>query len=474
MISSPQVHVHLPSTDNDPHSPIALLPPEMLGEVFRIVVASEATGADRFHRRGLRDLISVCHHWRKVALHIPDLWTCLQTRNSGEETLERYIRRSGKLPLTVVVEYDVSFHKARLLEKYFDRIQSVCYSGPQVCTIQNYVAHAINFDIEGDNQWRRWIAQKKGTLVISNGPPIRHLSLWVVSVVSIHCGRMQNIQVLSLVETDIPPSSWSPLIDAIANSIGLRKLSLTKIRSNNQPMLPDVEPGSPPHTPLIHLPDLSTLSLYDSPSPLITALLARLEAPNCRQVKLGFPLPEPLALQWLAPNMRSSLRGASKLTIKMQATTWRAHTLPEVFYNLSEKEHGAWVLEGTIRPGGFNHRLSAIGETLKTLGGNPEIHLSLDGTRNHPLELSTSTLETLGRVVTFTSEGGVAIIPLIQALEIRDDRGKLPCPDLLTLDFTFGYHPEFERVKGDPTLAFTRWDALWLERPSVVRFKWRS
>ncbi|TCD61496.1 hypothetical protein EIP91_008362 [Steccherinum ochraceum] len=86
-------------------TPICRLPPETLGEIFRLFVEDmELYGywwldRERYIDRPLVPA-QVCHYWREVAVGTPWLWTRITVDNALERT-RTFITRSKQVPLTV-------------------------------------------------------------------------------------------------------------------------------------------------------------------------------------------------------------------------------------------------------------------------------------------------------------------------------------------------------------------------------------
>ena len=93
--------------------PIGRLPPEVLGEIFLILVK------ERFYRLHERmnlpdyyyyttskrccfEFLGVCHHWREVALRTPRLWSYILLHNRSKlDMVGTCLERSRNAPLTI-------------------------------------------------------------------------------------------------------------------------------------------------------------------------------------------------------------------------------------------------------------------------------------------------------------------------------------------------------------------------------------
>lgn len=82
---------------------INLLPVEVLGHIFSFLCPSvnfAIRSRPPARSLDLSSVISVCHHWREVALTCPPLWSTINLRDIHPR-VEEYLRRSGSTPLVL-------------------------------------------------------------------------------------------------------------------------------------------------------------------------------------------------------------------------------------------------------------------------------------------------------------------------------------------------------------------------------------
>ncbi|TCD61504.1 hypothetical protein EIP91_008370 [Steccherinum ochraceum] len=89
---------------------IALLPPEVLGQVFLRLV--EGVARDRGRYQWL-SITWVCHHWRTVALTTPELWSRIVIRRSSDnvERTKVFLERSKAASLQIIIAHTQELHE---------------------------------------------------------------------------------------------------------------------------------------------------------------------------------------------------------------------------------------------------------------------------------------------------------------------------------------------------------------------------
>ncbi|KAL1698921.1 hypothetical protein EV121DRAFT_217302, partial [Schizophyllum commune] len=109
---------------------ISLLPVEILGHIFSFLCPSvnfSIRSRPPTRSLDLSCVLSVCHHWREVALTCPPLWSTINLRDIRPR-VEEYLRRSGSTPLVLHCAgvYNGP-HSSDILQKiakdHMDRIQ---------------------------------------------------------------------------------------------------------------------------------------------------------------------------------------------------------------------------------------------------------------------------------------------------------------------------------------------------------------
>ncbi|KAG8942869.1 hypothetical protein FRC04_003444 [Tulasnella sp. 424] len=84
------------------------LPPELLSTIFSIIIGLSKEDLPALTRRRshqLLDILLVCRYWSSAACATPSLWTTVFVTygSSAVQRVERYLERSGDLPLDVVI-----------------------------------------------------------------------------------------------------------------------------------------------------------------------------------------------------------------------------------------------------------------------------------------------------------------------------------------------------------------------------------
>lgn len=124
-------------------SGIGLLPPEVIGRVFRHVAQDDRS-------LPLRRLTHVCRRWRCIAISDPSLWTyiLLNVRPRGAEYAAALLHRSGSLPLSIDFEFS-SHWKAQpgptcrfagTVMKHYQRIQRLRLSSSVLSALNPVLA----------------------------------------------------------------------------------------------------------------------------------------------------------------------------------------------------------------------------------------------------------------------------------------------------------------------------------------------
>lgn len=119
-----------------------LLPPEVIGRIFRLVAQDDRSFS--LHR-----ITHVCRHWRYLAISDPSLWTNvrLNVNAAGVEYTTTLIQRSGSLPLSV--DFECAWYRknpmcrfARAVMTHYQRIRRLRLSTvPVVPALNRILAH---------------------------------------------------------------------------------------------------------------------------------------------------------------------------------------------------------------------------------------------------------------------------------------------------------------------------------------------
>ncbi|CAE6502763.1 unnamed protein product [Rhizoctonia solani] len=115
------------------------LPPEVLSRIFVLGEGMQrGSRAIRLPYVGFQDLVvQVCRRWREVAISTPELWTYIFISSPPPHLCaERYISRSGTLPLHIDLEMRTSFikpihpfHESEQAERALEALEFIEKSG---------------------------------------------------------------------------------------------------------------------------------------------------------------------------------------------------------------------------------------------------------------------------------------------------------------------------------------------------------
>ena len=254
----------------------------------------------------------VCQHWRQVALRTPHLWSTVHMRTVPHvERAKQYLRRSGLLPLDIMVdtcdqeEHIKDFLLFRdefmpvfsILTPYIDRWRSIqikvrdrqCKLGAR--QVLSTCGPARN--LEFLQLWHVETWETVDRLFTQIGPPpvvvfdkslpaLKHIKLIGVNLPWVHSPFLEDLTSvdfgLHADDVRIPYNLWERMM---ATSPHLERLSL----HYSGPRWGD---GHWPNT-CIKLLELQELNLEEMPTAITLALFARLHTPNISTLRLTLP-----------------------------------------------------------------------------------------------------------------------------------------------------------------------------------------
>ncbi|KAF8972349.1 hypothetical protein BDZ97DRAFT_1784416 [Flammula alnicola] len=179
--------------------PIAILPPEVLLKIFRLVATYNTKTFTFKHPASLptlthtttdiRSVSQVSHHWRKLALASPLLWS--QMLNCDKERapwLRELLRRSGSVPVTIANSLHLG-RRPQLFEDIMSAAQLVgsveIYGYPsEIARIEHLLSRRLStlISITLIKSKRQWVARNqnwvlRNNILLHSSGPFRRLEL---------------------------------------------------------------------------------------------------------------------------------------------------------------------------------------------------------------------------------------------------------------------------------------------------------
>ena len=263
---------------------VSKLPPEVLGNVFRwnVSLKDDFDGLEE----GSHNFISVCHHWREVALGTPELWSfwgnsltdwARRSRHSGTAPLDLALcddSEDGTLDVTLsdILRDRASRDTIRRVhlrsmnsELLHSIISQITPEEPRVTNMESFILQDESGDLTVD---------LSNFLTRCRFPKLHRLELFNCTITSwdLLTSRTPVLTTLDLYFKDhLPSPTTSQLLSVLASYPTLQKLVLS------WSVDPDNGGGSPP--PRVPLHNLKDLEL-DAPAKDVFGLLDRLDHPR--------------------------------------------------------------------------------------------------------------------------------------------------------------------------------------------------
>ncbi|KAA1473251.1 hypothetical protein DENSPDRAFT_802287 [Dentipellis sp. KUC8613] len=322
-------------------SPIAVLPPEILGCVFYMLAQQDLPKIGCYYgwRLGWMDVVRVCRHWREVALSTPRLWSRILT-TLGPRWAEVSLALSKSAPIICHIdlcrfggELDIKGHLGHIQQLHLrgenDRLQSLI----NTLTRPAPILQSAEFYCPG---WE--CCSLPGDLFARHAPRLRRLMLSevVISDTRAFTGITHLEMTLSLtaMRSRACPS-YDEIVAPLAYLQNLEVLIFNvrlSPRFNGQSMIDTHD-----DIPLVELPHLKRLSLR-GPSLDCGIIMRRLRIPAttyldiyCSQTP-DYTLP--FILSQIHSHMQSGREFHQRLTVEVSATL-REGLLLNVWADLS-------------------------------------------------------------------------------------------------------------------------------------------
>ncbi|KAI0766624.1 hypothetical protein BD413DRAFT_148193 [Trametes elegans] len=282
-------------------TPIGILPPELLSEVF-VCIAADAYFSNLTASRCRLDWIAlahVCHHWRAVALNTSRLWSYL--RLFKKELLSEFLARSKTSPLYVSAALENRMFYTRkgsldIVAQHWRRLRQLRLHAP-LRTIQEFCGNApANVDALDE------------LILISANTSHDHSQTSPARPILVYAGRASRLRHLELHRM---PFHWS---DPLFSSPSLISLTVAGAPASRTLILTDEPPPRRPDVGSF----TQLLTVLDGISPRLRYLHLGSAIPHDRastaavsptsfKVPIVFPSLETLRLVGPAPEMTDLL-----------------------------------------------------------------------------------------------------------------------------------------------------------------------
>jgi len=279
--------IQLKRTRNSLLNVSTLLPPEILGTIFRWNATPD--GGFAGVSRGAYNFLLVCHHWFEVASRTPELWSFWGS--SVHDWSHRH-RRCGNGPLDLVLEgfagrgLDDELRNAlqdRSTRDTIRRIHLRTTSGELINAIITSLSRVTKGEEIRSIGVERFVVQNTGRPVVDVStffsqhrlPKLQCLRLSGCKISSWGLLKPQTTVLTTLELTDIdlsPAPTLSQMLSILSSSPQLQRLVLS------YGLIPDIVDGDrpPSHAPLRHLKQFR----FNGGSRYAFRLLSRLELPD--------------------------------------------------------------------------------------------------------------------------------------------------------------------------------------------------
>jgi hypothetical protein len=272
-------------------TPIFILPPEILAQVFHFLVLEDPACSTEQNLGWIR-ATHVCQFWRRVALDDSSLWATISSISPNTEFISEMLARARNAPLNIDIHFDGGSGEEvlRMLPPHLSHTRELRLHGPSilysggVLGIYNREAPALeHFELKAPVKSAITFRDLGGTTLFKGqAPRLRTLSLSQVLIPwsLIPRGQLTQLKIVLFKEVltaEIPSHGYlNQLIDLLVSCPGLEILALGRC-------LP-FQLDQFPHSQTIHLPCLSRLFLIGSTSRITN--LMKLKLPSSTRLHL--------------------------------------------------------------------------------------------------------------------------------------------------------------------------------------------
>ncbi|KAJ3556784.1 hypothetical protein NM688_g1830 [Phlebia brevispora] len=319
-------------------APLTLVPPEVISSIFEEYVAEcwRPILSDPYIRTHCRPyewlkLLSVCRHWREIALRTPRIWTFITTQDIKKVNL--MLSRSGKCPLTIVnrppsiatlepVYRAVIPELSRVRKAEFEitsSVQSLFSSGEQSPALQHLILQDLAIVMHtGMNTL--------GALSSADMPLLKSLKIQSGSPSLVT--SLVRPTLTTLIVKFSPAVNAALVVELLQGLPFLQDLQLSNIASFGMSEFP-----------VIPLPHLHKLELSGNPPSLgMAALLRCLDFPQDTEIRYS-SIDSPLGLEEIGlvlPLVMASAIASSRAVLNNPAAAFRPYAIElEQDYGLS-------------------------------------------------------------------------------------------------------------------------------------------
>ena len=251
--------IRLRRTRNSLLNVSTLLPPEILGSIFRwnVIPDGDFGGLSK----GSYNFLLVCHHWFEVASHTPELWR--SWGNSTQDWARRYAQH-GTSPLDLVLEGGADDELNNNLRDALrdraaqDTIRRVHLRGTYVAKLLNSVVSSIvnKWKETQSNSMQSFIFQSKGPGVVDVSTFFSGYHLSKLNCLRLYGCRISSwdllksqttaLTTLELVDTGPSPTpTLSQLLSILSSNPLLQDLTLSQ-RVDDDNLSPPPGTSTPP------------------------------------------------------------------------------------------------------------------------------------------------------------------------------------------------------------------------------------
>ncbi|KAF8064216.1 hypothetical protein FPV67DRAFT_1398479, partial [Lyophyllum atratum] len=289
---------------------VSAFPPEILEEIFALVVFSPFLSTDRRNRHAFSQ---VCHRWRAISLNYSRLWQTIDV-SSNPYLAKEFLARSRVAPIHITSEYDAPEyrlcaedfkpHAGRIasLDIWFRDYEEII---PLVSGLASDIPSLTTFSLKN-------IRGLRAKLIHIQVPPLTHLRKLELHGVTIPWNScIGNLESLSLIGIRRLSPSLSQLHTILQSSPQLRYLSLQHIQPSGR---------NDPRPPPVSLPHLNDFIIVSSGCIIHAILSLIVLSPTCR-VQITSITTD--GLTWLHPVTQNPIYDPEVTGFRLQQTSIR-------------------------------------------------------------------------------------------------------------------------------------------------------